>query len=118
MSLFRLTLYFASGEVQTAELQEGLYSAGSGASDQIQLLGEGIGESHLQLTLLADRVHIEPTDFGLVVNVNGHSIEGLVEAEYPASVELQGITLVLESVGLSQHSKNRRLSYLKHKPSS
>ena len=99
MRSFRLTLQLASGDVQTAELVEGQYSVGASAEDQIQLTGEGIGAGHVRLVLAGEKLQVEPVFAG--VNVNGYAIEALVEVELPASVELPGVTLVLEALAES-----------------
>jgi serine/threonine protein kinase len=96
MRCFRLTLHFASGDVQAAELVEGHYSVGSGAEDQIQLSGDGIGAAHVRLGLSGERLQVVPAFAG--VAVNGDAIEELVEVGLPVSVELPGVTLVLEAL--------------------
>jgi serine/threonine protein kinase/WD40 repeat protein len=96
MRSFRLTVYPESGEVQRAELIEGHYSVGSGADDQIQLSGDGIGASHLRLLFAGEKLQVEPAFAG--VSVNGYAIEEPVEVEFPASLGLPGVTLELEAL--------------------
>jgi serine/threonine protein kinase len=96
MCPFRLTLHFSSGEVQTAELEEGQYSVGSGEADQLRIPTEGVAEGHLRFTLTQGRMQVEPTFTG--VSINGHGVDGPMEVELPASIEMPGAALVIEAM--------------------
>ena len=88
MRLSRLSLHFDRGEVQTAGLQESLYSVESGQSDTIRMTGDRIAEGHLRLAIAQGRLRVEPTLPG--VCVHGRGVGGPVEVDWPASIEIAG----------------------------
>ena len=94
MKPIHLTVHDASGEVLSLELIRGEYIVGSAEGAHIQIQGEGIAARHVLLSLGDDRMGVEP----LVpsVSLNGYPINGRVETLLPASVDLQGVVLVLD----------------------
>ena len=67
------------------------------ATDVWTIAGEGVAVRHALVRVAAGRIEVEDLAGGTLVN--GHPITGLVEAEYPASVQVGEVTLVVEQKG-------------------
>jgi len=64
------------------------------AADVFTVTGDDVAARHDWVWLADERMQVE--DLGGGTQVNGHPIEGRVEVEYPASVQVGSITLVVE----------------------
>jgi hypothetical protein len=58
MHCIHLTVCYANGYTETAELSEGEYSVGSGDSAHIALRGDSIAPEHALLGVAMDRIEI------------------------------------------------------------
>jgi len=99
MKSWSLALYGPSGLLGTFESGETQFVLGSEkAADVWTLQGEGVAARHAWVSLGDVRMQVE--DLGGGTLVNGHEVEGRVEVEYPASVQVGEVTLVVEVQGV------------------
>jgi serine/threonine protein kinase/WD40 repeat protein len=90
-----LTLHGPGGILSQFDSQEAQFVLGTQeASDVLRVSGEGVAPRHAWLWITEGRMHVEDIAGGTLVN--GHPITGRVEAEYPASVQVGELTLVVE----------------------
>jgi serine/threonine protein kinase len=95
MHHWSFTLHGPSGILSTLESGETQFVLGTEqAADVWTIVGEGVAARHALVRVAADRIQIEDLAGGMLVN--GHPITGRVEAEYPASVQVGEVTLVVE----------------------
>ena len=95
MQTWSLTLHGSGGILSHSESQEAQFVLGSEkAPDVLTVSGEGIASRHAWLWIAEGRMQVEDLAGG--TRVNGHPIEGRVEVEYPASVQVGEVTLVVE----------------------
>ena len=89
------TLHGPSGILSTLESGETQFVLGTEqAADVWTIAGEGVAPRHALVRVAAGRIEVEDLAGGTLVN--GHPITGRVEAEYPASVQVGEVTLVVE----------------------
>jgi hypothetical protein len=103
MHLWSFTLHGPGGILSTLESGETQFVLGTEqAADVWTIAGEGVAPRHALVRVAAGRIEVEDLAGGTLVN--GHLITGRVEAEYPASVQVSELTLVVEqkSEDLSQ----------------
>ena len=103
MHHWSFTLHGPSGILSTLESGETQFVLGTEqAADVWTIAGEGVAARHALVRVAAGRIQVEDLAGGTLVN--GHPITGRVEAEYPASVQVGEVTLVVEqeSEDLSQ----------------
>ena len=90
-----LTLNGPGGVLSRFESHEAQFVLGTEqAPDVLAVSGEGIAPRHAWVRVAEGRMQVEDLAGGTLVN--GHPIEGRVEAEYPASVQVGEVTLVVE----------------------
>ena len=95
MQHWSLTLHGPGGILRQFDSQEAQFVLGSEeASDVMTVSGEGIAPRHAWVWITEGRMQVEDLAGGTLVN--RHPIEGRVEAEYPASVQVGAVTLVVE----------------------
>ncbi len=95
MHHWSFTLHGPSGILSTLEAGETQFVMGTEqAADVWTLAGEGVALRHALVRVAAGRMQVEDLAGGTLVN--GHPITGRVEAEYPASVQVGEVTLVVE----------------------
>ena len=95
MKQWLLTLNGPSGLLGTFE--SGVTQFGLGteeAADVLRIQGEGIAPRHAWVWLEEERMEVEDLGGGMLVN--GYAITGRVEVEYPLSVQVGEVTLVVE----------------------
>ena len=98
MHHWSFTLHGPSGILSTLESGETQFVLGTEqAADVWTIVGEGVAARHALVRVAAGRIEVEDLAGGTLVN--GHSITGRVEAEYPASVQVGEVTLVVEQKG-------------------
>ena len=98
MHHWSFTLHGPSGILSTLEAGETQFVMGTEqAADVWTLAGEGVAVRHALVRVAAGRMQVEDLAGGTLVN--GHPITGRVEAEYPASVQVGEVTLVVEQKG-------------------
>jgi serine/threonine protein kinase len=96
-----LTLHGPSGILSTLESGETQFVLGTETSAEVLgLQGEGIAPRHAWVWLADARMQVEDLANGTLVN--GHPIEGRVEVQYPASVQVGEVTLVVEVKGATE----------------
>ncbi len=103
MHHWSFTLHGPGGILSTLESGETQFVLGTEqAADVWTIAGEGVAARHALVRVVAGRIQVEDLAGGTLVN--GHPISGRVEAEYPASVQVGEVTLVVEqkSEDLSQ----------------
>ena len=101
MKQWLMTLHSPSGILSTLESGETQFVLGAETSaDVLSLQGEGIAPRHALVWLADERMQVEDLAGGTMVN--GHPIEGRVEVEYPASVQVGEVTLVVELKGAAE----------------
>jgi serine/threonine protein kinase len=101
MKQWLLTLHGPSGILSNLESGETQFVLGTEtAADVLSLQGEGIAPRHAWVWLAGARMQVEDLAGGTLVN--GHPIEGRVEVEYPASVQVGEVTLVVELKGAAE----------------
>ena len=95
MHHWSFTLHGPSGILSTLESGETQFVLGTEqAGDVWTIAGEGVAPRHALVRIAAGRIEVEDLAGGTLVN--GHPITGRVEAEYPASVQVGELTLVVE----------------------
>ncbi len=95
MKQWLLTLHAPRGILSTLESGETQFVLGTEASaDVFEIHGEGVAPRHAWVWIAEARMQVEDLAGGTLVN--GHPIEGRVEVEYPASVQVGEVTLVVE----------------------
>jgi serine/threonine protein kinase/formylglycine-generating enzyme required for sulfatase activity len=95
MKQWSLTLHGPSGILSTVDSGETQFVIGTEeAADVFTIAGDDVAPRHAWVWLADARMQVE--DLGGGTLVNGHPIEGRVEVEYPASVQVGSITLVVE----------------------
>jgi serine/threonine protein kinase/WD40 repeat protein len=95
MHHWSFTLHGPSGMLSTLESGETQFVLGTEkAADVWTIAGEGVAPRHALVRIAAGRIEVEDLAGGTLVN--GHPITGRVEAEYPASVQVGEVTLVVE----------------------
>ena len=95
MQTWSLTLHGPGGVLSQFDSQETQFVLGTEeASDVLRVSGEGVAPRHAWLWIAEGRMQVEDLAGGTLVN--GHPIGGLVEVEYPASVQVGDSTLVVE----------------------
>jgi serine/threonine protein kinase len=98
MHHWSFTLHGPSGILSTLESGETQFVLGTEqAADVWTIAGEGVAARHALVRVAAGRIQVEDLAGGTLVN--GHPITGRVEAEYPASVQVGELTLVVEQKG-------------------
>ena len=95
MHHWSFTLHGPSGILSTLESGETQFVLGTEqAGDMWTIAGEGVAPRHALVRVAAGRIQVEDLAGGTLET--GHSITGRVEAEYPASVQVGELTLVVE----------------------
>ncbi|MEI6712953.1 MAG: SUMF1/EgtB/PvdO family nonheme iron enzyme [Verrucomicrobiota bacterium] len=98
MNRFRVSLLESGAVVQSWELSEGVWILGSGADSTLILSGDGILERHVWVSVAPGMIQVEDLAGNTGVCVNGYAIDGRVEVELPASLEVGAFTLLVEAV--------------------
>ena len=95
VNYWSLTFHGPGGILRQVESPETQFVLGSEqAPDVLTVSGEGVASRHAWVSIAEGRLQVE--DFAGGTLVNGHPIEGRVEAEYPASVQVGSVTLMVE----------------------
>ena len=95
MQIWSLTLHGPGGILSQVESKEAQFVLGTEeAPDVLTVAGAGVAPRHAWVWIAEGRMQVEDLAGGTLVN--GHPIEGRVEAEYPASVQVGSVTLVVE----------------------
>ena len=95
MHHWSFTLHGPGGILSSLESGETQFVLGTEqAADVWTIAGEGVAARHALVRVAAGRIEVEDLAGGTLVN--GHPITGRVEAEYPASVQVGELTLVVE----------------------
>ena len=90
-----LTLHGPGGILSQFDSPEAQFVLGTDeAADVLAVAGAGIAAKHAWVWIAEGRMQVEDLAGGTLVN--GHPIEGRVEAEYPASVQVGEVTLLVE----------------------
>ena len=90
-----LTLHGTGGILSQFESPETQFLLGTeDAPDVLRVHGDGIAPRHASVWIAGGRMQVEDLAGGTLVN--GLPIEGRVEVEYPASVQVGSVTLVVE----------------------
>ena len=96
MRQWSITLHGPSGILSSIETGEAHFVVGTeAASDVFTVVGNGVMARHAWVWIGEAGLQVEELDGGTLVN--GHSITGRVQVEYPASVQLGEVTLVVET---------------------
>jgi serine/threonine protein kinase len=95
MKQWSLTLHGPTGILSQFESGEAQFVIGTEqAGDVLRIVAEGVAARHAWVWLGHERMQVEDLAGGTLVN--GHPIEGRVEVDYPASVQVGEATLVVE----------------------
>ena len=95
MKQWSLTLHGPSGILSTVDSGEPQFVIGTEeAADVFTVTGDDVAARHAWVWLADERMQVE--DFAGGTLVNGHPIAGRVEVEFPASVQVGEVTLVVE----------------------
>ena len=95
MKVWSLTLHGPGGILSQIDSPEAQFVIGTEeAPDVLTVAGEGVAPRHAWVWITESGLQVEDLACGTLVN--GHPIEGRVEAEYPASVQVGAVTLVVE----------------------
>ena len=102
MKQWSLTLYGSSGMLSTFDSGETQFVIGTEeAADVFTIAGDGVAARHAWVWVAVEQMQVE--DLGGGTLVNGHPITERVEVEYPASVQVGSITLVVEEKVAAVH---------------
>ena len=95
MHHWSFTLHGSGGILGSLDSGETQFVLGTDqAADVWTLVGEGVAARHALVRVAADRIQVEDLAGGTLVN--GHPLTGRVETEYPASVQVGELTLLVE----------------------
>ncbi len=95
MQTWSITLYGPLGVVSSVDTGESQFVIGTEtASDVFTVHGEGVAERHAWVWISEAGLQVEDLDGGTLVN--GYHITERVQVEYPASVQVGEVTLVIE----------------------
>jgi len=95
MKQWSLTLHGPSGVLSTLDSGETQFVIGTEeASDVLTIIGDDVAARHAWVWVADERIQVE--DLGGGTLVNGHPITERVEVQYPASVQVGSITLVVK----------------------
>ena len=95
MKQWSLTLHGPNGILSTFDSGETQFVIGTEeAANVFTVSGDDVAARHAWLWLAAERIQVD--DLGGGTLVNGHPITERVEVEYPASVQMGSLTLVVE----------------------
>lgn len=95
MQTWSITFHGAAGVISSVDTGESQFVVGTEtASDVITVRGEGVAGRHAWVWIRTEGLQVEALGGGTLVN--GYSIMERVEVEYPASVQVGEITLVIE----------------------
>ena len=95
MQAWSISLHGPSGVVSSVDSTETQFVIGTETgSDMFTVAAEGVMGRHAWLWITQCGLQVEDLAGGTLVN--GHPITGRVEAEYPASVQVGELTLVVE----------------------
>ena len=95
MQMWSITLYGPAGVISAVDTGESQFVIGTEtASDVFTVHGDGVTERHAWVWISEAGLQVE--DLGGGTLVNGYQITERVQVEYPASVQVGEITLVIE----------------------
>ena len=95
MQAWSISLHGPSGVLSSVDSTETQFVIGTETgSDMFTVAAEGVMGRHAWVWIAEGRLQVEDLAGGTLVN--GHPITGRVEAEYPASVQVGELTLVVE----------------------
>ena len=95
MQTWSITLHGPAGVISTVDTGESQFVIGTEtASDVFTVQGEGVAERHAWVWISEAGLQVE--DLGGGTLVNGYQISERVQVEYPASVQVGEVTLVIE----------------------
>jgi hypothetical protein len=95
MQTWSITLYGPSGIISTVDTGESQFVIGTEtASDVFSVQGDGIAPRHAWVWISEAGLQVE--DLGGGTLVNGYQINERVQVEYPTSVQVGEVTLVVE----------------------
>jgi serine/threonine protein kinase len=95
MQTWSITLYGPAGVISTVDTGETQFVIGTEtASDVFTVHGEGVAERHAWVWISEAGLQVEGLEGGTLVN--GYTITERVQVEYPASVQVGEVTLVIE----------------------
>ena len=95
METWSITLYAPTGVISTVDTGESQFVIGTeSANDVFKVVGEGVTERHAWVWIGEAGMQVE--DLGGGTLVNGYQISERVQVEYPASVQVGELTLVVE----------------------
>jgi predicted Ser/Thr protein kinase len=98
MHRWSFTLHGPGGILSTLDSGKTQFVLGTEqGADVWTITGAGVAQRHALVRVDAGRIQVEDLAGGTLVN--GHPITGRVEAEYPASVQVGEVTLVVEQKG-------------------
>jgi hypothetical protein len=95
MKQWSLTLHGPSGILSTLDSGETQFVIGTEeAADVFTITGDDVAARHSWVWIANERMQVE--DLGEGTLIKGHPITERVEVEYPASVQVGSVTLVVE----------------------
>jgi hypothetical protein len=95
MQTWSITLYGPAGVISTVDTGESQFAVGTEtASDVFTVVCEGVMPRHAWVWISEAGLQVE--DLGSGTLVNGYTITERVQVEYPASVQVGELTLVIE----------------------
>jgi serine/threonine protein kinase len=98
MNLWSLTLHGPGGILSRSDSKAAHFVLGTeSAADVLTVVGDGVAPRHAWVRIAEGRMQVEDLAGGTLVN--GRPIEGRVELEYPASVRVGELTLVVDVKG-------------------
>jgi hypothetical protein len=95
MQMWSIALHGPAGAFSTVDTGESQFAVGTEiASDVFTVSGKGVGKRHAWFCISEAGLQVE--DLGGGTLVNGCMITGRMKMEYPASVQIGELTLVIE----------------------
>jgi hypothetical protein len=95
MQTWSITLYGPLGVISAVDTGESQFVVGTEtASDVFTVHGEGVADRHAWVWISEAGLQVE--DLGGETLINGYQITERVQVEYPASVQVGEVTLVIE----------------------
>ncbi len=96
MKQWNLSLHIDQSCIQRWKSSEGTLHVGSSPDCELNIPNEQVSPRHAALSLGQDYLEVEDLESGIGTRVNGCDIEGRVQVEYPAALQIGDYEILIE----------------------
>jgi pSer/pThr/pTyr-binding forkhead associated (FHA) protein len=96
MKQWNLTLHLNQSCIQRWKSSEGTLHVGSSTDCELSIPDEQVSARHTALSLGPDYLEVEDLGTPTGTRVNGYDIEGRVQVEYPAAIQIGEYEILIE----------------------